>query len=382
MNAWWPLLALALLVSAVLFADRQRALAPLFRWVPVPAWCYALPVVATSLGWIPRNDPAYLKLIGLLLPFALSLLLSEVDLPSLLRIGWRALAITALGSLSIVAGAPLVALLLKRWLPPEAWKGVGTLAATWTGGSMNLVSVATVLRTPQELFASLILVDALIAYGWMALLVALVGARARMDRWLRADTLELAEVSATTTPDHRRLSWVMCGAVAWAVALAAVAQALAHRLPLTHMVTSRSGWTVLLVTTFALAGSLAAPIRRLGRHAPGLGQPLLYLVLAAMGAQAGFDALRSAPVWIALGAGVALVHGLTMLIGGRLLRVPLALLATASQANLGGVVSTPLVGAVYDRRLVPVGLLLAVGCNAVGTYLGLVSATIGQWLLP
>ena len=99
-----------------------------------------------------------------------------------------------------------------------------------------------------------------------------------------------------------------------------------------------------------------------------------------MGAQASLIALRAAPVWILVGAGTALLHGATMLLVGRLLRVPLGMLATASQANLGGVASTPIVGAVYDQRLVPVGLLLALGCNAVGTYLGLLAAGLSRWL--
>jgi uncharacterized membrane protein len=51
-------------------------------------------------------------------------------------------------------------------------------------------------------------------------------------------------------------------------------------------------------------------------------------------------------------------------------------LATASQANLGGVVSAPLVGAVYHRALAPAGLMLALAFNAVGTYVGWMAAAV------
>jgi uncharacterized membrane protein len=47
---------------------------------------------------------------------------------------------------------------------------------------------------------------------------------------------------------------------------------------------------------------------------------------------------------------------------------------------VGGVVSAPLVGAVYHQSLAPVGLLLALAGNAIGTYLGLASATLCRWL--
>ena len=86
-------------------------------------------------------------------------------------------------------------------------------------------------------------------------------------------------------------------------------------------------------------------------------------------------------MWLAVGAGWMVIHASLLMLGGRLLRVPWAVLATASQANVGGVVSAPLVAAVYDRRLMPVGLLLAVAGNACGTYLGLLAAAIGRFMV-
>ena len=144
---------------------------------------------------------------------------------------------------------------------------------------------------------------------------------------------------------------------------------------------SESGWIVLLVTTLALGASLVPAFRRLGSHGETLGQSCLYVVLAAMGAQASLAGLWSAPVWLLLGLGVVLVHGVVMLVGGRWLRLPLGVLATASQANFGGVVSAPLVGAVYEKRLVPIGLCLAIAANALGTYLGLLSAMLARFFL-
>ena len=82
-----------------------------------------------------------------------------------------------------------------------------------------------------------------------------------------------------------------------------------------------------------------------------------------------------------MGGGVALLHGAATLLTGRCFRITLGVLATASQANLGGVVSAPLVGAVYHQSLAPVGLLLAMAGNAVGTYLGWLAATLCRWLL-
>jgi uncharacterized membrane protein len=93
-------------------------------------------------------------------------------------------------------------------------------------------------------------------------------------------------------------------------------------------------------------------------------------VLAATGAQASLTALAAAPAWLLFGVITVLVHGVLLFAVGRWLRLPIGLLATASQANVGGVVSGPLVGAVYHQALAPVGLLLAMAGNAIGTYVG------------
>ncbi|HUU47114.1 MAG TPA: DUF819 family protein [Acidobacteriota bacterium] len=53
-------------------------------------------------------------------------------------------------------------------------------------------------------------------------------------------------------------------------------------------------------------------------------------------------------------------------------------MATGSQANIGGVVSAPIVAAVYQPSLAPVGLLLGVFGNIIGLYAGLLCATLLQ----
>ena len=381
MSSALPAAVLLVIVAGILLAQHRPALAPLFRWLPVPLWCYALPMLAVTFGWLPRNHPAYPAITGRGLPIALGLLLLGVDLPAVMRTGWRVVSAALIGAAGILLGAAAGVWLLRAHLPSEAWKGAAALAGTWTGGTMNLLALRSILQTPETIFAPLIAVDAIIAYGWMALLVAASGAQQPIDRWLRAETaVPLAEPGAP--PDaarpHQTRAAIACLLIA--LALTWGAQSLSVLLPTSRVVSSAAGWTVLLVTTGALALSLAPDVRRLGAHGSLAGYPCLYLVLAATGAQARLDALWSTPVWVLLGVIIVVVHGVALLLAGRLLRVPLALLATASQANIGGVVSAPLVGAVYHQSLAPVGLLLALAGNAVGTYLGLLAAGLCRWV--
>ncbi len=241
---------------------------------------------------------------------------------------------------------------------------------------MNLLSLRAILEIPESLFAPLVVVDAMIAYSWMALLVAGAGFQGPVDRWLRA----APAIGTTHAPDALGASQstgrtLVLSALA-ACGIAVGARLAAGSLPTSSLVSSATGWTVLLVTTLALGCSFLPPVRRLGEGGALLGYPCLYLVLAATGAQARVDALLDTPAWILLGVIVVLVHGTILLVAGRIWKIPLGILATASQSNIGGLVSGPLVGAIYHRTLAPVGLLLAVAGGALGTYVGMLAATL------
>src|SRR3989338_6329491 len=98
MNVLWPAAILVFIVAAILFASRQPRLAPLFKWLPVPLWCYALPMATSAMGWLPHEPDAWRLLTTTLLPFALALLLLGIDLGSIVRTGGRLLAAAAAGA--------------------------------------------------------------------------------------------------------------------------------------------------------------------------------------------------------------------------------------------------------------------------------------------
>src|SRR6185295_15212313 len=87
-----------------------------------------------------------------------------------------------------------------------------------------------------------------------------------------------------------------------------------------------------------------------------------YLLLASVGAQGDLRKVLSHPQFVLLGVIVIAVHAV--------------FLCAASQACVGGYSSAPLVAAIYHPAMAPVGLLLAVLGNVVGTYLGLAVAQV------
>jgi uncharacterized membrane protein len=150
----------------------------------------------------------------------------------------------------------------------------------------------------------------------------------------------------------------------------------ARALPEVKGVISTYTWTIVLVSTVGILLSFT-PAKHLEAYgASKLGYALLYFVLTCIGARADLSAITRAPILLLAGAVWILFHGLLLLAASRLTRSPIFLAATASQANIGGPVSAPIVAAAYQPSLSQVGLLLAVMGNITGTYLGILCAVL------
>ncbi len=408
-----------------------------FRVLPVPFWCYFLPMLGSALGLIPTANPLYAFLSRHLLPVCLVLLLLAADLPAITRMGPLALAMMLAGSAGTVLGGLASFFLYQRWLPEGSWGAVGALAGSWTGGSANLLAVKEALQVPDTLIGPIILVDAGVAYTWMGLLIASAGFQNRWDRLAgrapgeepagdggerRTDIrggpkegaqarsggngggLRYREISATspTSEDSaaerqapsrgwpRRESPDPGGpfpargrtavAIALAILISLAAQGVASRLPALGAAMSASTWAILLVTTAALFLSMT-PLRKLAEAGgSSAGTFFLYVLLCSIGARGDLAAVGRAPVFLLMGVTWILIHGAVLLAAGWLCRAPLGLIAVSSQANVGGPISAPIVGATFSKTLAGVGLALAVLGNVLGTYVGLATALIARSL--
>lgn len=349
----------------------------ILRILPVPFWCYFLPMLASAAGWIPGSHPLYTFLSQQLLPICLVLLLLGTDLKALAALGRKAVLVMLAGSAGTLVGALVSFLLYKAWLPKEAWGAVGALSASWIGGSANLLAVKEALRVPDDLIGPIVVVDVAVAYSWMALLIA---SATLQRRWAWQERPSPSSASATLRggpPLAGLASASESGlAILLAIGLSLFVQSLAKQLPSFEPVISASTWTILLVTTLSLLLSLT-PVRALGRgYVPRLGTFALYLLLASIGARADLHAITTTPVFLALGITWIAIHGAVLLVAGYLLRAPLGLIATASQANIGGPISAPIVGATFSPQLATAGLLMAILGNLLGTYLGLLMALL------
>jgi len=377
------------LVAVVLWVEKRPAFRRVFHYLPAAFWCYFIPMVVATFGGLPEKSPVYDFLTRDVLSACLILLLLDVNLPAIARLGPMALGSMAVGAFGIAVGAVGAYALFARWLPPETWKGVGALSASWIGGSANMLAVKEGLHVPESVFAPMVIVDTLITYSWMGILVALVIFQERWDAWVGADrklledvTRRLEGLSASRGVQDTRWRhglWLLGGGlVAGSLCLRA-----GRLLPAIDSAgLSQEGWAFLLATFLGILLSLT-PVARLERYgASRWGYLCLYLLLAAMGSRARLQYILQAPLLVGMAYLWVSIHAALLVVFGFVFRVPMFFLVTSSQANIGGTASTPIVAGVYQPRLATLGLLLAIAGNVVGTTAGILIAQACHWVHP
>ncbi len=373
-------LILLAIEAAILSAAAHPRAKRYFRFLPAVFWIYFLPMCVSSIGLIDAKSPLYGLVTTYGLPASLFLLLLGVDLTAIARLGRTAVLMFFIGSAGIMLGTTLSFLIFRPFVGDVFWSGFAALSASWTGGSANMIAVKEALGTPDDVFLPMVVVDTIVPYVWMGLLVTASTRQAAFDHWLRADRgviedirKRMAGVGAAQKVTLSAENIFLITAFAFAVS-AGVRQA-ARVFPTAAGIMSFSAWTIILASMLGLAGSLT-PLRRCeARGSTKIGYYLLYFALTTIGAKASIAHLGASAVLIAAGVVIILVHAAVLLIAARLLKAPAMLVAAASQANVGGVASAPVVAEIYKPGLASIGLLMAILGNIVGTYLGII---VGQ----
>lgn len=364
---------------SILYLSSHPRFAKYFSFVPSIFWIYFLPMLASSFGLIDAQSPLYGQVTNLLLPMSLFVLLLTVDVRAIIRLGPAALIMFFAGGIGVGLGVVAAFSIFKPWIGGQFWSGFGALAGSWTGGSANMIAVKEALGTPDAIFLPMVIVDTVVPYLWMGLLVIAAAHQDRYDRFNGSDRRILDDLNRRIEHTVKASRGVhvlsTVGIVALAVAGGLAAKTLSPFFPVVKNVISTYAWTIVLVSTLALALSFT-PVRNIERYGSNkIGYFILYFVLTTIGAKASISNIGNALILIGAGFLIVAIHAIVLLITARIIHAPLFLAAVASQANLGGVASAPMVAEIYQKGFASVGLLLAISGNIIGTYIGI---TVGQ----
>jgi len=372
---------LVFLIFVIYKASNVKFLSKFFKYLPPVIWVYFLPMLSSAVGIIPRESEFYVWTRTYLLPSALALLLLSANIPVVVKLGFKAIIMFFTGSFGIIIGGPIVMLIFKHWLPVDAWKGIGALSGSWIGGSATMLAVAQSIGTPESLLAPLIVVDTVVGYGWMGVVIFLSAYQDKVDEFNRVDKTILVElnkkVQELKESKKRFLNFIDFATMIFiAFAVGILSLKAGNLLPEIGVIITHYTWGIIIATSIGVILSFTKLSELEHSGSTHVGNFMLYLLLASVGARANIQGIFDTPVFMLMGVIWILIHATCLFVVGRLIKAPMFLMATSSQANIGGPVTAPIVASVYQSALAPVGLLMAVAGNIFGIYGGLLCSQL------
>lgn len=338
-----------------------------------------------------------------LLPASLILLCLSIDFKGIKKLGPKALIMFFAATIGIILGGP-IALLVTSYIfpnlvsvsPDELWRGLSTVAGSWIGGGANQAAMKEIFEVSDNLFATMIIVDVVVANIWMGFLLYGANMSEKIDAKLNADAsaIEALKKSVSdyrssveqmpTTTSNFILGGLAFGGVGlahWgADVIVPFMQQYSNTLESLRLNSLMSGffWLIVISTTVGLVLSFTKARKLEGVGASRVGSVFIYILVATIGMKMNLGEVWSNIGLFAIGITWMLVHVTILLITAKIIKAPFFFVAVGSQANIGGAASAPIVASAFSPSLAPVGVLMAVLGYALGTYGAIICAILMQ----
>ena len=336
----------------------------LFEYLPAVVLIYAFAMLLASLNLFAQNGAIadiYKLTKQNLLPAMLFLMLLEIDFKDFVKLGRSLISAYILAVVSIASAFVFVAYFFH--FNQDMAGAFGALAGSWMGGTANMVAVGSALGVSEDAFAYALVVDSVNYTLWVMLLLFLVPFAKIFNRFTKSDEhlAYLSEVGCACSMGAKRY-WLL---IALALFVSLASQLLAQYFVILNTTTT----VVLLATLFGVAASFT-PLREIN-GSNEVATTMLYILIALIGSRAVIENFSGVSVYVFAGFLILLLHALFMTLAAKIFKLDLFSISVASLANIGGVASAPILAATYDKRLVSVGVLMAIMGYLIGTFGGL-----------
>ncbi len=323
----------------------------------------------SNAGLVPVASPVYDAVGGTVTSLAIAWLLLAVNLSDLRKAGPAMVGAFALAAFGTAVGATVGAFLFAGAFGGETWKLAGTLTGTYSGGSVNFVSVGRALELPDLLFAGATAADNVTTGLWLAVTLTLPVWLARFyPRPVPAPSRDGGEAS-TADVEHPFFTAVPLSTLDLSVLVAAgflllvAAELVGLLVPVVP--------SILWLTTFALIVGHVKPFRD-ARGALQLGNLALHFFFVVIGIHSRFSQILAVGIEVFFYTLVVVgVHGIIVYGVGRAARLDVGTLSVASQAAVGGPSSALAVAVSREwPALILPGVIVGLLGYALGNYAG------------
>ena len=352
-----------------------------FDYVPPIVLLYLVTMIMCTLNvWdLKATKPAYSALKNNILYAMIFLMLLRCDIRKILKLGPKMLGGFFAASVSIGIGFIATYAILHGVLGAGSWKALGALCGSWMGGSGNMIAVQAALDIGEADMAYALVVDSIDYSIWVMFLLWAINLAPKFNKWVKADTTTLDEVSRKLEDDAKandgKITFVnIIFLLGLSLVVSAFGQNIGTAINGVAPFLDKATWTVLLITLAGLVGAIT-PIGKMAGTSE-LSNVMLYSVVVLLASRASFLELTDAPIWIIAGFMILAIHGIILVLLAKIFKLDMFTCGVASLANIGGSASAPILAGAYSGALVPVGVLMALMGYVIGTGGGLIVAHI------
>ncbi|MBQ5799963.1 MAG: DUF819 domain-containing protein [Oscillospiraceae bacterium] len=376
-------IAVLAFIAASLVGAQKLTKSKFFEYVPPVVLLYLVGMVCCTFGvWnTAETKAAYSAVRNPILYAMIFLMLLRCDIRQILKLGPKMLLGFFTASVSIAIGFIATYAIMNPVLDEGAWRGLGALCGSWMGGSGNLVAVSDALQATEAQLAGASIVDSIDYSIWVMFLLWAINFAPKFNKWAKADTSKLDEVSRRLEAEFAEASkkTVDFPSLMFLFGLSLLASAVCTNLgdairavaPSFLQVFDAATYRIVLISILGLVLAMT-PVGKIAGSTE-LSNMMLYMVIALIASRASFMELLEQGMawWILAGFMILAIHAVIMLIAAKLFKLDLFTCGVASLANIGGTASAPILAASYSGSLVSVGVLMALMGYVVGTFGGI-----------
>ena len=374
-------IAVLIFLAAMLVWLQKYTKSKFFDFVPPIVLLYLITMILCTCGaWdMEATKPAYSSLKNNILYAMIFLMLLRCDIRKILKLGPKMLGGFFAASVSIGLGFIITYAIMHGILGSESWKALGALCGSWMGGSGNMIAVQAAFDIGEADMAYALVVDSIDYSIWVMFLLWAINLAPKFNKWVKADTTTLDEVSKKLEEDAKGIDGPITFVnLIFLLGLGLVISAFGQNIGTTingvAPFLDKATWTVLFITVAGLVCAVT-PIGKMA-GASELSNVLFYSVVALLASRASFLELTDAPAWIIAGFMILAIHGIIMVILAKIFKLDMFTCGVASLANIGGSASAPILAGAYSGALVPVGVLMALMGYVIGTFGGIIVGNI------
>ena len=363
-------------VLLVLFLERLNStwIKKIFNWLPSILLAYLIPAVCS---YILNRDFSEVTIHqwskDLFIPLAIVAVMSSLSVSQLKKVGWKPIAVFLSGSLWI-AIFPVGFLLFfqntdfvsESLLGLERWKGIPPIVGSWIVVSTSQLVLKELVACPEALFLTILVLDNILVNLWTIGMFQTIKKSDTVNRLLGIQSYE--PPSEVNTNQNKSQSPLL------SISILLGSVFLAH--------ISLPSFVGKVVALSLLGLGFGFFIKSWNsQFTLQLGSILILLVMAVLGLKLQFDLIQFDIVFMVFLVVWLSSHFLVMLGAAKLLNVHAAWVPIASMANVGGIATAPAVTAAYEKKWMPHAIILAVLSMATGTFWGMVTVGLIQFLL-